>query len=470
MDQEFRSLIKNETWELADLPAGRSPVTVKWVFKIKTKSDGTVDRYKARCCARGFSQRKGIDYQETYSPVVRYESVRILLAVVAFNDLDMIQFDIKTAFLHGQLAEEIYMSQPEGYDDGSGRVCRLKKGIYGLKQAPRQWNAKFNDFLVRHGFNQSDADDCMYISQLNGKVIILAIYFDDGLLCGEDQETLFRLLKEMNESFELRHMEPDVFIGMEIVRDRDKRTISISQGAYIRKVLKRFGMEDSKPVKTPGDSKSKLSLVDDSPLAEWFPYREAIGSLQYAVTCTRPDIAFEVSSLARFNSAPRETHVSSLKRIMRYLNGTADATITYGGGNMQLETYCDAGYITDTADPRASAGRIHLLNGGAIDWSSHRMDTVPQSTCEAEYMAIAEAVKDVLWIRTLLSGLFRSLNQPVIVWNDNQSAVDLVKNGAFHSRTRHIAARYHFTRNEQKSGTIDVRHISTDLQLADFLT
>lgn len=223
MQMEYDALIKTRTIVLVDyVPRGRKPVKSRWVFKRKTKPDGSLDKYKARLVAKGYTQREGIDFTETFAPVVRYESIRTIIAVAAVEDLEMCQFDITTAFLYGDLQEEIFMEQPEGFEDGSSRVCRLIKGLYGLKQAPRCWNEKFHAFLTAYGLFRSEADHSVYYSNSSSGIIILGLYVDDGLLCCLSKHTMERMLEEMRLSFEVKVGDPSCFVGLELKRQNQE--------------------------------------------------------------------------------------------------------------------------------------------------------------------------------------------------------------------------------------------------------
>ena len=469
IQEELQSLADNNTWTLETLPAGRLAIKNKWVLKKKMKKTGDVDRYKARIVAKGFCQQKGIDYTETFSPVTRYQSIRAFLAVTAGRGLALKQFDVKTAFLNGDLEEELYMDQPAGFGDGTDRVCRLQKAIYGLKQAPRCWNKKFNDFLCRQKLKPTKDDPCMYYRESEDTgIVMLALYVDDGLLACELPAELNSLLAEMNKEFNITVSDPDVFVGLEITRCQQNE-ISISQRGHIDRILTRFGMSDCKAVKTPGTPNSKEEEENLLP-AENFPYREAVGSLMFAMVCTRPDIAYEVSRVSKHLELPAETHVKAVKRILRYLKGTRDQRITYAGRNLTLESFSDSGFATSKTDPRSQAGRIHMLNGGPICWRSQTMDLIAHSTTEAEYMALDEAVKDIVCLRSLLSDIGCRQKVPTTLWNDNQGAIAMVQSGEFRQRTRHIAVRFHYVREQQQLHQVEVKYLRTDELPADMLT
>jgi len=249
MDDEISSLLENQTWELKTLPEGQPIVSCRWIFKLKLESDGTIKRYKARLVARGFSQTKGIDYFETFAPVVRYESVRIILSIAAKHNMELMQFDIKTAFLNSPIEEDIYMQQPEGYEDGSNRVCHLKRGIYGLKQSSRNWNNKFHEFATSQGLKRSESDPCVYTREPNtDDWIILCLYVDDGLVACKRKEVLNEFVDSLKSEFEATCHEPSCYVGIEITRDQKTQTLCANQRGYISRMLCRFGLENCKSV------------------------------------------------------------------------------------------------------------------------------------------------------------------------------------------------------------------------------
>ena len=471
MDEELKALKDNGTWELTSLPAGKKTVKCRWIFKRKRNPDGSVCRLKARLVAKGFSQQRGIDYEETYSPVVRHDSIRVILALAAELDLEMIQFDVKTAFLHGELEEHIFMDQPAGFNDGSGNVCRLRKGLYGLKQAPRQWNKKFHSFLVKYGLKQSSADNCVYYCRQKGNRILLSIYVDDGLLCCQQKRTMDKMLADLNRTFSITQSDASYYVGLQIERCRQKKEIRIHQAGYIDQLLAWAGMTDCKPAKTPGDPKVKMKkAVLPADENTDFPYRETVGKLMYAMVCSRPDIAYMVSTVARFVSKPAEEHVVAVKRILRYLKGTKDLKLVYAGSLLRMDSFVDADYAADEESRRSVAGKVHLVNNGPVAWSSRLMQTVALSTTEAEYMAVTDAVKDVVWLRQLLNEIYCRQKDPTPVWCDNQSAIALVRSDQFRNRTKHIGVRFHYIRQQEKRRVIHVRFIRTDEQPADMMT
>lgn len=263
MDEEYESLLKNKTWILTKLPSGRKPITTKWVYKLKRKVDGSIERYKARLVARGFSQRAGLDCKETFSPVVRLDSIRLILAIAAQEDLELVHFDVRTAFLHGLVEEEIYMLQPEGYEVDGDVVCKLVKSLYGLKQASRAWNTCFVKFLKKFDLIPLQKDSCILVrkSSMDKVTLMIAIYVDDGLACSSSKSLLKEVIAYLKMRFEISIMDPKCFVGLEIQRDRVKRTLTINQGYYISRIIKRFNMSNAKPASTPADINLKLTKL-----------------------------------------------------------------------------------------------------------------------------------------------------------------------------------------------------------------
>jgi hypothetical protein len=471
MEEEMTSLIKNETWSLVEPPPGRAPIKNRWVFKIKKNGQNNV-KFKARLVAKGFSQRPGIDYGETYSPVVKHDSLRTILSLAAARDLELLQLDVKTAFLNGDIDEELYMDQPTGFKEDSKMVCLLKKGLYGLKQASRAWNEKFNHFLIQYGFTRSDADSCVYFQRDENNITIMAIWVDDGLLCSNHQSKLEDIVNYLSEKFEITSGPVDHFVGLEISRDRCKGLIHVSQQAYVKKILTRFRMGDCKPRSIPADPCSHLEKQCSTFETQDYPYREAIGSLMFAAICTRPDISYAVSQVAKYSSKPSYVHWEAVKRIFAYLKGTISFGISYFRGVKDgvLLAFSDSDFAGDADDRRSTTGNIFILNGGPVSWRSQKQKCVALSTAESEYIAASMATKEVVWLRRLLMEIGCQQNNSTPLFCDNQSAIRLVYNPEFHQRTKHIDVKFHHIRDMQIQQEISIQYIPTENQLADALT
>ena len=489
MDTEVDSHIENCTWEVvAEAPSGRHVLRGKWVYKLKRGIDGKVVRFKARWVVRGFEQREGLDYNETFAAVVKPMSYKAIFAIAAANDWDLEQMDVITAFLYGDVEEEIYVELPTGYKQGT-KICRLRKALYGLKQSPRVWYNTLASFLKEHGFVPLDADLSVFS---NGKLII-AIYVDDILLTGPNSAHIAAAKRALNERFKMTDLGSlRFYLGMGIERDRSNRILFLSQKAYLEKVLKDHGMWECKPVATPMDSNALEAAGPDhvATAGQRHAYQSAVGSLMYAMLGTRPDLAYAVSVVSRYASNPTGTHWKAVKRIFRYIRGTLDLRLTFSGALEPLAGYTDADWGGDRDTRRSTSGYVFNVGSGAISWSSKRQPTVALSTCEAEYMGQTQAAKEAIWLSRLLEqinpstptatkaliALGSSPSQPVyslaatIIYCDNQGAVALAKNPTQHSRTKHIGIQQHFVREKVTTGEIELQYVPTAEQVADGLT
>ena len=399
MQEELDSIKDNDTFSLVPLPAGRHAIGCKWVFKIKRHADGSVERYKARLVAKGYSQLYGIDFTETFAPVVRFSSLRAILAIAAAADYEIHQMDVKTAFLNGDLDEDIYMQQPDGYradGDQVDYVWKLNKSLYGLKQAGRAWNKKMNVALVELGFHALHSDCCVYIKRAASTVVFVLVYVDDLLLVTNDTTELTATKAALSGRFDMKDMgEAHFILGVQIRRDRARRRLYLSQQEYVRTILKRFNMEDCKPVASPmatgvkllrNDPEDAVSTVDMADI----PYASAVGALMYAALATRPDIAYAVTALCQFMANPAVSHWNAAKRVFRYLQGTQEHALVYGGHggkDQPLYGYSDSDWGNDVNDRRSVTGWVFFLHDGAVSWQSHKQPTVALSSVEAEYMA-----------------------------------------------------------------------------------
>lgn len=468
MSEEYESLIKNHTWILVNKPKNESIIDNRWVFKIKENTDGSIERYKARLVARGFTQEHGINYYETFSPVVRFTSIRIILSIAANKKMMLKQFDVKTAFLNGVLDETVYMKQPIGFDDGTDKVCQLKKSLYGLKQSSRCWNKKFTSLIESFGFVVSKSDPCVFVSHKNNYLTILAIHVDDGLIVGDNKNNVESLLKKLKEQFEIKISEVKCFLGLEIEQKTDS-SIFVHQSAYAKRILQRFNMENCNAVSTPSDTNQTLYSFDESDVSN-FPYRELVGSLMYLAVGTRPDIAHSVGVVSRFLEKPKIAHVNAAKRILKYLKKTINHGILYFDSNNKLTGYSDADYAGDLDSRRSTSGYIFKLGSGIISWCSERQKCVSLSTTESEYVAASTAIKELIWLRKFLHEILQSNSNDIVFYMDNQSAIRLVKNPEFHKRTKHIDVRYHFIREAYENKLFCLEYINTKNMIADVLT
>lgn len=479
MQEEIEALHKNKTWDLVPLPHGRKAIGNKWVYKIKRNSDDQVERYRARLVVKGYAQKEGIDFNEIFSPVVRLTTVRVVLAICAIFDLHLDQLDVKTAFLHGEIDEEIYMLQPEGFEekDKKNLVCRLTKSLYGLKQAPRCWYKRFDSFIISLGYNRLNSDHCAYFKRVgDNDFIILLLYVDDMLVAGPNKDRVQELKAQLAREFDMKDLGPaNKILGMQIHRDRKDRKIWLSQKNYLKKILRRFNMQDCKPISTPLPVNYKLSSVmcpsNEAERIEMsrVPYASAVGSLMFAMICTRLDIAQAVGAVSRFMANPGKEHWNAVKRILRYLKGTSDVALCYGGSECIVRGYVDSDYAGDLDKRKSTTGYVFTLAGGAVSWVSKLQSVVALSTTEAEYMAATQACKEAIWVRRIMEELGHK-QEKMYLFCDSQSALHIARNPAFHSRTKHIGVQYHFVREVVENESVDMQKIHTKDNLADVFT
>uniref|UniRef100_A0A8R7JZD3 Retrovirus-related Pol polyprotein from transposon TNT 1-94 n=1 Tax=Triticum urartu TaxID=4572 RepID=A0A8R7JZD3_TRIUA len=375
MQEELNSMRKNNVWELVELPNNRKSIGSKWIFKRKLNATGQVDKYKARLVAKGFTQMEGVDFVETFSPVAKFTSIRIISALTAYYDLELHQMDVKTAFLNGMLEEEIYMNQPEGFVErgNEGKVCKLNRSIYGLKQASRQWYILFDNAITSYGFSMTEGDHCIYFKIMGNKFVLLSLYVDDILIASNDKSTLMEVKTWLSSKFDMKDMgEASYVLGVEIRRDRRKRMLGLSQKAYLNNVLQRFSMENCKPVRVPILRGAKLSeemcakTPEEKKQMSNILYSSALGSLMYAMLFTRPDICHAVGLLSRYQVNPGPEHWKQIRNTLRYVKGTMDYFLCFNGHNLQLQGFTDADWQGDLDDRKSTSDYLFTLAGGAI--------------------------------------------------------------------------------------------------------
>ncbi len=467
MEEEINSLQENDTFTLTTLPEGKQAVGGRWVYAIKNNTDETKS-FKARYVAKGYSQVMGVDYKETFSPTANITSIRALMQMAAQYDLDLHQMDVKTAYLHAPIDCEIYMEQPEGFevrlDLGDKLVCRLNKSLYGLKQSGRNWNKMLHDYLSENVFVQNSADHCVY-SKLTGKErVTVIIWVDDLIIAASDNDLLNNVKKMMTSRFKMKDLgKLKHFLGIDF--NQNEGVVKMNQKRYILRILERFSMSDCKPRSTPCEQ--KLDYNSDSDPVDPKRYREAVGSLIYLMTCTRPDLSWIVSKLSQYLSDPYEQHWSTVKHVMRYLKGTIDLELCYKKSDekLKLVAYSDADWASDLNDRRSTTGYCFSLtqDGPLISWKSKKQSTVALSTCEAEY-------KSMYLVQLLNSMDNDCLYIPVQIFEDNQGAIALSKNPVCRQRCKHVDVRYHFIRSALSNGKVTVEYCPTEEMVADVMT
>lgn len=461
------------TWDLVDLPPDRTAIGSRWVYAVKTKPTGQFEKAKSRIVAQGFTQRPGMDYYDITSPVVKFDSLRLLLALGNALDWEIELMDVKGAYLNSDLEEEIYMRQPEGFDDGSGRVLKLRRALYGLKQAGRAWHQQLRSTLLSFGYTQSTADECIYI-RINGSHIeIISVYVDDLGLFANSKDGMARIKEELNGKFTMTDLgEMEKILGLRVERNREDGTLKISQGPYIDVLLARFHMQDANPVSTPLSKSVKLVIPTELASAPTIdaPYAKAIGSLMYAALGTRPDLAFAVQHLSQFTTSYGAEHWTALKHVLRYLKGTRDYGIIFQReAGLNLEAFVDSDYA-NREDARSVGGYVVKLGNGSIAWSSKKQRTVALSTTEAEYIALTEGAKQVIWLRRFLQDLNFEQSQPTSMRSDNLGAITLSHDATYHARTKHINVAYHFIREKVTSNEVALTYVRSKENPADLMT
>lgn len=448
----------NNTWSIVDRRTDRRALSTKWVFTIKRDAVGNLLCHKARLVARGFEQRQGIDFDLTYAPVARLDSIRTLLVICASRNYRLLQFDISTAFLNRKLDEEVMIEPPAGLEIGSCKQLRLNKALYGLKQAPRAWNSAFDRSLIDLGLKPTKSDPCVY----EGKEIFPLIYVDDTLVMGSDKEKFQKLVDKLRDRFKLKQLEGGQFLGMRI--DRQDVKLFLSQERYINDMAEKFKLDEARGRPTPISDIS--SLTDAAGADTETPYRAAIGSLQYLACCTRPDIMFATNLLARFSNSPKAEHWAAAKQLIRYVVSTKTYKLTYQTANeMRPIVFSDADWAGDPTDRKSTSGLVISLAKGPVIFSSRKQTTTAQSSTEAEF----EAVKELKWLTQLLNELDIEFEEPVLRV-DNHSTIRQIKNNDIKRRSKHIDVKYHFIREQFQNKLFALETVPTEKNRADLLT
>lgn len=479
MDDEINSVTSIGTFDLVKLPPNREAIGSKWVYRLKRDPAGEISRHKARIVALGCAQQPGIDFFDTHAPVAKMDAIRFLLAYAAMCDFEIHQVDVKTAFLNGDLEETIYMRQPKGYvvKGKEDHVWKLNKTLYGLKQAGRVWYHKLRDSLLDIGFKTCTVDPCVFIRYTpnSGSLSIIFAHVDDlGLICNSIAE-VNRIKGELSRFFQISDLgEIYHLLGIKIIRNRQKRTLSLSHAHYISSILEKYDYENLNPVSTPLEPGLKLTKTSttDSNSANSYPYQAVVGSLMHAAVMTRPDISHAVMRVAQFMSDPDLTHWSAVKRILRYLKGTQNFCLTYGrSDNDTVVAYSDADYGNDRDTRRSISGYAFMIGGGCFAWSSKKQATVTLSTAEAEYIAGTSATKEIIWLRTFLREIGLPQQAPSILYVDNASAIAIMNQpDVVNDRSKHIDVRHHWIREMVRTQILQPQHIPTDYNISDIFT
>ncbi|XP_074266651.1 uncharacterized protein LOC141589930 [Silene latifolia] len=448
-----------------------SPLLSNSKFRHKLKSDGSLERYKARWVVRGFTQEEGVDYDETFSPVVKPATVRTVLSLAVSNSWSIRQLDVKNAFLHGHLTETVFCEQPSRFQDHEhpDYVCKLNRALYGLKQAPRAWYQRFASYISCLGFISSKCDSSLFICHTPTHMAYLLLYVDDIILTASSPDFLHAIIRDLSTEFAMTDLGPlHYFLGISVTTT--PTGLFLSQSKYIAEILERARMRNCKPCATPVDTKAKLSGDSGEPFDNPSLYRSLAGALQY-LTFTRPDISYAVQQVCLYMHNPRVPHFNALKRILRYIKGTSSLGLQlHRSSDHSLTAYSDADWAGCPDTRRSTSGFCVFLGPNLILWSSKRQPTTSRSSAEAEYRAVANAVAETCWLRALLNELHRPVRTATLVYCDNVSAVYLSTNPIQHQRTKHIEIDIHFVREKVQLGQVRVLHVPSALQYADIFT
>ncbi|KAA0051499.1 gag/pol protein [Cucumis melo var. makuwa] len=448
MNLELEFIYFNLVWDLVDQLDGVKPIGWKWIYKRKRGADGKVQAFKARLVAKGYTQVEGVDYEETFSPVAMLNSIRILLSIVAYFDYEIRQMDVKIAILNGNLEETIYMQQPEGFiiSGQEQKVCKLNHSINRLKQASRSWNIEFDTAIKSYGFDQIVDEPCVYKRIINNSVAFLV-----HPISNEDLG------------------EAEFVLGIQIFRDRKNKTLTLSQASYVDKIVVQYSMQNTKrgllPFKHGVTLFKKQCPKTPQEVGEMrhIPYALAVGSLMYAMLCTRPDICYAVGIVSRYQSNPGLAHWISVKIILKYLRRTRDYMLVYGSKDLILTRYTDSDFQTGRDSRKSTSGSVFTLNEGAVVWRSNKQGCIANSTKKVEYVAACEAVKQGVWLRKFLTDLevVPNISKPITLYYDNSGAVANSREPRSHKRGKHIEHKYHLIREIVHRGDVIVTQIAS---------
>jgi hypothetical protein len=471
MEEEYAALLANHTWHLVPCPPGNNVVTGKWLFRHKLTSDGSLDRYKAHWVLRGFTQHLGVDYDETFSPVVKFATGRAVLSLALSRAWAIHQLDVKNAFLYGTLTETVYYCQPTGFIDADrlDLVCWLNRSLYGLKQASRAWYSLFAFYLVSISFVEAKSNTSLFIYRHDNDTIYLLLYVDDIVLTVSNTDLLQRTIVALQREFAMKDLGPlHHFLGITV--ECRSQSLFLHQRQYAIDILEQAGMSDCKPCSTPVDTQAKLCEDDGPPVADATSYRSLTSALQY-LTFSRPDIAYAVQQVCLHMHTAREPHFTALKWILRYLRGSLDYSLLLRpSSTSELVVYTNANWARCPDTRRSTSSYAVFLGANLVSWDAKRQPVVSRSSAEAEYHAVANGVAEASWLCQLLHELHNPLKRSTLVYCDNVSAVYLSTNLVQHQRTKHVEIKLHFFRERVAAGDVRVLSVPTTLQFVDIFT
>jgi hypothetical protein len=492
--KEANSIImENDVFESCDLPQGVKPLDTKWVFKRKQDPDHSW-RYKGRLCVKGFTQKKGVNYFDTFAPTAKWISLRIFLTMCACLSLHTRQLDVKTAFLYAPLDEEIFIKLPKGLDDSSnpfglsraalrkcrGPYLRLRKSLYGLKQAPRNWFLLLKKFLLGLGFTNLLTETCLFVKYTNNNIILILVFVDDILLGCKDDSLLDELVNQFAQKFKIKDSgEVNLYLSINIEIDYENMAAYLDQTDYILAMWSRFGYKENKNVKSPfqenwkihGDEERANMTDSDWSFARSFPYRELVGSLLFISMCTRGDICYQVHYLSRFLENPPKAACLAAKRTLQYLYNTRDRKLVLGGSNKPLLTlFCDTDWATCVETRKSVECYLLFFGMGCIMWMSKQQNNIANSTAEAEYCCLTPGTNIVRWTRNVLHELEVGYRRATAIYTDNTTAQNFTENPVHHSRMKQLHLKFLELRELSNCGVIACGRVDTKENPADLGT
>ena len=477
MRSELAGHEANGTFSGDEVPEKINVITAKWVFTWKTDAEGLITKAKARLVARGFGQRFGVDYFETFAPTPSVSSIKVAIAIAVQNGWPLYHLDVQQAFVRAPLDTDVYMKLPAGCGKRTGDVVKLNKALYGVKQAGRQWSSHLCKILVRYlDMEQCKADPCVFRRIVDGVVVLILVVHVDDILVGGKKDACDELHSILNQKFPTTNLgEVHWYMGCAVERDWEENSIKLSQETFVRTLLKRFGVIHRES--TPASPTADLGPTLESDLVVDRPFRQAVGGLMWLAGMSRPDIADAVRAVARHSHDPCERHWKAVMRIMGYLHETPDIGITYKKGKeLSLSVYADANYASKATDRRSISGVAVMLGGAAVYATSRTQHCVTLSTTEAEYVAMAEGAKEGLFVRAVMSFMQPKSDTVGIdtyviqILEDNEGAKAMAENPLSSGRSKHIDVRWHFIRELVESGEVKIVHVGTEEQHADMLT
>jgi histone deacetylase 1/2 len=473
ISKEFSALSQKNMWTLVPCPPGRNIVGSRCIFKTKHRLDGSVEKHKARLVARGFTQQNNIDFDDTFSLVVKTATIHLVLSIAASRGWALRQVDVSNAFLHGFLFEDVYMQQPPSFEDPRypSHVCKLQPALYGLKQSPRAWYVRLSDRLSQLGFVPSKADTSLFIFQHDVVQIFMLVYVDDIVIAGSTPAAVDRLVRSLSDTFLIKDLGPlEYFLGLEA--SYNSRGMTLTQRKYVLDLLLRVNMENCNHTPTPLVPSEHLARDTRALLGpkNFSRYCSVVGSLQY-LTHTCLDISFAVNKVCQFLSRPTKVHWKAVKCILRYVKGTIDNGLLFCRSSLlDISIFTDADWAGCVDDRRSTGGYAVFVGPNLVSWSLKKQPTVTRFSTEAEYKALANRAAKAICISSFLKELGVTQQRAPVLWCDNLETTYLMANPVFHARTKHIEIDFHFVREHVAEGALQVKFISSSDQLADVFT